>query len=205
MIEIFEYYVKDRFINFIEQNYSNYNIAEVGKGNSRELVRFELNLIGSLSVFIQLRFVKNRDYVIPSIQWSKLNRFPSEGCITEEDLFDSDSDLLGLDQFDEIWLTACEFGRQDDSFEIYHDTPGRERLEQIFNKKEHKKIIDDANITDWETDEIFHSWDMIEALFPSVLNREDAKYALDKMIAELEKFITAHFMPYLDGVVSRAL
>ena len=203
MIHVFKKYITEVISIFMEKNYPQFLEVKIKGSAGRNSIIWEFKPNSSIRVFFQLQFIKGRDYVIPNIQWSKLDRFPSEDCINEEELDALEDNLALLDSYDEVWLSACEFGRVKNYIGLTHGKPNKQRLENILSSLSQEALIQ-ANVTDWKHDTTFHSWDMIDSLDRTIVNECDAKYATSKLIQDVEELISKKYIPYLIRVVDRA-
>jgi|GEM_PF-3334561 len=202
MVPIFRKYITKSISSFIQAEFPSFLEVKVKGSKGRNSVIWECSQNDSISLYLQLRFIKGRDYVIPNIQWSKLNRFPSEDCITEEELEVAEDNLDILNERDEVWLSACEFGKFQNYIRLTNETPSEVRLAEIFNDIS-EEALNEAGITDWKSDYTYHEWDMLDGLDSNVITEADAEYATNGLVQELKELISIQFMPYLIGVAEK--
>lgn len=162
-------------------------------------------------IFIELQFVKDRDYVLLNCQWSRKGRFPSEDLngeieewaqSTQAKLVGADANLEGLiDRFPEGWLRLADFGRPSGRFEMAKPVPPLDRLEAAFSTPGGAALLQDAGIVDWKRSHEavpYQSWTIVANLLE--LTEQDAQYALNGTIAELCGFVQQHQLPFLKSL-----
>lgn len=201
MIKQFKLYIKHALESFMASKSSDFDPL-YQKMSIKNLMVYARRLDSGVNGFICIRFVKDRDYVIPTLRWSRLDELPEEehmpvGNDRVENYFQQ------FDDREELCLSLCHFGRSDNSIDIENFSPSLERLGEIFDKKEHAHILADWGIHDWRTDDMYHSWSMIETLFPDEINQRDIEYACNQVVDDLKETITEKFIPYINQLNTR--
>ncbi len=200
MIDLFIEYARNSLIKFVEQNYDGFDLVKMNKGDARQYVRY-VKKFNNMSVFLQYRLIHQSCCIEPTVQWSTLHRFPDNW----EFLFGKDEyNLENFDHFEEVCLTARPFtGRAYACFDMAHKKPSMQRLKEIFGSEHAKETLLSFDIEDWRDMDIYHSWDIINELFPGILTTEDAKYAFGDSLDEIKDITHNHYIPYLESVVRR--
>lgn len=157
----------------------------------------------NLSGFVELRIVNNRDYVIPNVYWSKLNRLPEESCLNPGHLSQIEDNLSRLDSHEEVMLTRCEFGQPSNALALDHNTPSPEKLATLFASDTGGAHLAQLGFKSWRDATVLHDWDLIEELFPEHIEPSDIHYATANLISSLTETICEQYIPYLNGVAER--
>lgn len=202
MLKIFRHRICEEIngeIERLEANFVKYKSA------SNKLI-FSRKYGEILTSYLEFQFYSDRDYVIPNLYWSKLNRLPSEDCVPLGGFTDYIGNLQVLDVREEIMLTACEFGLGTNAFNLAHSNAPFEKLEKLYDSDIGKRVSNEMTklgLKNWRSEAILQSWGMLDELFPGSIDEHDILYATRALVDEIKDLLNAHYLPYLEQFENR--
>jgi len=198
MIRVFKNVVISSFEQAM-QGYPYFYKTKIKKDSVIFKRSFSENHVG----FIELRIVNGRNYVIPNVYWSKLNRLPSETCLSNKVLSQLNRNFKLLDSYDEVMLSLCEFGEASSALKLNSNIPQYERLKNLYESEAGRNHVKMLGFASWPEAKILHEWDIIEEIFPNQIKQEDIHYATKSLIEKLVRTIHEEYVPYLEQVGDR--
>ncbi|WP_221798975.1 hypothetical protein [Oceanobacter mangrovi] len=192
MIDLFRSYLQERILTYMQSEYSDFVCKSTGKK-----MQFSKQLNNGITVFILFRFFADKDYVIPNFLWTRKSKVPTEDCIDSSHYDQFEEDWSVLDGDDEVFLSATEFGYFSNAFDLDCEYARLDRLKELFSDGKADAVKDLYQIRNWEEERAYHSWDMIEELFPGSIKADDIEGATKNMLEDVLGLLGGKYKEYL--------
>jgi len=150
--------------------------------------------------FLHLQFVKDRNYVIPSVQWSRDGLYPDEAeCFQRQEGQPLTPEEM-RDRFSAGWLRATAFGLDGD-YKIDEIAP-LSVLKAAYSTPSAQTVLrSDPFLVNgrWEASVEYTTWDAVIAITGVVPTDPQAELAVSGVIDRVCKIFDEVFIPFLDN------
>jgi len=195
MIKKFEVEIRKKIVDMAKTSLPGYSEVKRNKG-SREIVFFKKD--GGVDKYVSFIFLKDRDYIIPALQWSRVGDRPEESVLSIQELVKAREDIDWVYGKESGWIGLCEFGKVNNFVEINGEYPDEDRLSVIFSDESAKSLLDSIGVENWRDAPSLHSWEMIDELLPHAIKEADVEKAITPVMDELKLYVDGYFVPFLE-------
>lgn len=178
---------------------------DFSKNVSGMTLRFSKRLENGVDVYMLFRTFSDKDYIIPNFLWSKLRKIPTEDCIDLARYSKFKNDWSVLDGEEESFFSPIEFGCYSNAFGLDYAYLPFDRLHEAFSRDDAKDVMEFYQIEDWREETIFHSWDMIDELFPGFIKEEDVEAATRNMMKDVKDLVCFKYKEYFQYISGESL
>ena len=80
-----------------------------------------------------------------------------------------------------------------------------DRLHEAFSRDDAKYVMESYQIEDWREETIFHTWDMIDELFPGFIKEEDVEAATRNIMKDVKDLVCFKYKEYFQYISGESL
>lgn len=197
MLKKFKMGILDEVLNFLaDENYIDEKIKWQHKGSESFLRLFNDDCL-DLSIYLGIRFINDRDYVIPYLRiMDKMLKIPSD----EFYLYDFQVTINELDKLIQIKnfsLNRADFGDYTNiSAEI--NPPSHELIEGIRSEKFDEEKLNSFGVTkETLSSQNIRTWDIFTMFFPTTyINENEVIKCIKPVVDDVNKVYSGYFISF---------
>lgn len=200
MLKVFKEHLLLQVLNLLKDKFNLDNSVKWKKNGNNCFIPLIKNTQISLFVYFGIRFIGDKDYVIPYLRVSSI----------ELKIVNDDECLIGFNVSDKVnyecldlTLNKCNFDDNENvTVEILQLPPSQiiERLKfNNFNRDSLKKF----DITNLElSSQNIRSWDMFTEIFSEKdINSEELSIIVNPVVNDIERILSNFYMPYIENLL----
>lgn len=214
MLKVFSEHLKTELARRVIEADSGFALSKkkLGTAYSNSLI-LERRTCAPFVGFIHLQFVRGRNYVIPSVQWSCTGNYPNEAECREiqDEMFSKGMTCERMrDELPEGWLRTTDFGAKFSHFEIDDERPPRHVIRPAYATPKAQAVLrSDPFLSDgnWEGHPDYDNWDVMVAMTGVTPTTEDASQAMKDLLDKVATVALTIYVPFLlqaEACVSRS-